>query len=190
MTGIIRRSIRRARGADKGSRFERQTCEKLSLWLSVGKDTDLFWRSTSSGARATRRGDTSLIHAAGDISAVKRDGELFLRHFFVECKHYKDLQLHLFMTNQSGNLGKFWQVAQAQAACYRGRRPLLIAKQDRLPPLILMEPRSWRDFGLAYDGSWSLGNERVVVGLFGEFLSNAQIDFVPTRVRLPLERQG
>jgi hypothetical protein len=38
----------------KGASFEREICKKLSEWWEPGRD-DIFWRTHSSGARATSR---------------------------------------------------------------------------------------------------------------------------------------
>lgn len=167
----------------KGADFEREVSRKLSLWISAGNDPDIYWRSTASGARATRRGNNTLAHEAGDISASKPEGFPLLRRFYVECKFYADLQLARFLVNKPSKLGAFWTVARKQALCYQRRRVLLVAKQNLHPVLILMEPRSFRDFDLHGKG-WYLANESVVVLLFGEFLINANTAFLTGRARL------
>lgn len=40
----------------KGQNFERELCNKLSLWWTGGNSDDVFWRTAGSGARATVRG--------------------------------------------------------------------------------------------------------------------------------------
>jgi hypothetical protein len=165
----------------KGNRFERETCRELSLWYSKGTDGDIFWRSQSSGSRATKRGDQSLRHAAGDISAAKAIGKPLIDEFFVECKFYKDLQLANFLVNRASKLDSFWHVASRQASCY-GLQPILIARQNRYPTLILMQPESWDGFEVG-GKAWRLENHAVTIGLFAEFVRYARSSFVPSRVR-------
>jgi len=63
----------------KGSKFERDTCRKLSLWFSHGKRDDIFWRTAGSGARATVRAKSGKMTAdsAGDISAIDEKAKPF-----------------------------------------------------------------------------------------------------------------
>lgn len=171
----------------KGGRFEREISRALSLWMSSGVDGDLLWRSSASGARATRRGDQSLSHAAGDIAAAKPGGWVFVKRFYVECKHYKDLQIGQFVTHANSRLGTFWGVARAAALSYH-RRPLLVARQNRLSTLIVMEPDTWEDFEL--QRCWSLANHEVVIGLFEEFVSYANFEFGTRRRRYTLKRKA
>lgn len=160
---------------EKGGLFERRVCRDLSLWISAGTDGDLFWRSASSGGRATVRGGDTLAHAAGDVAAVKPGGFPLTTKFFVECKHYKTLQLHLYMVHKPNVLGKFFDVARIAAAKYH-RSPLLIAKQNRLPALIMMSPKSWRDFKMTK--CWYMTDNRAVIGLFTDFIANADTSFL------------
>ena len=39
----------------KGPSFEREVCEKLSLWWTDGKRDDVFMRTSGSGGKATAR---------------------------------------------------------------------------------------------------------------------------------------
>lgn len=72
----------------KGSNFEREICKKLSLWWSGGKRDDIFWRSQTSGGRATQRmksGKTT-YGSYGDVAAVDPIGEPLLQVFTIELK--------------------------------------------------------------------------------------------------------
>lgn len=139
-------------GKQKGSAFEREICQALSLWLSAGRDKDLFWRSAMSGGRATvgfNRGDV-LSRQAGDICAVHPDGHQLTDRFYLECKFYKDLDLRAFLVGR-GKLASFWGETQTQARKYR-KRPLLIAKQNNFPTMVLV--RAGSTFGGTW-GAWS-----------------------------------
>ena len=79
---------KKARGSKKGSPFERELCVALSLWWTGGENDDVFWRSATSGARATtraKRGKQTRGHY-GDICATIPEGELLTRVFTIEAK--------------------------------------------------------------------------------------------------------
>jgi hypothetical protein len=176
----IIKSKRRGSGKNKGSEFERRVCRALSLWISRGRDQDLFWRSTTSGARATSVKDRKLAHVAGDISAYKEKGFVLTKDYFIECKSYTNLQYAQFCAQEQSVLGKFWAVAQRQAISFN-RAPLLIAKQNRCPVMILMQPNHWRRFG--EPGTWYLANQSVVMMRFQEFVEHARTDQLGVRER-------
>lgn len=128
----------RRRGAGKGAAFERETCKKLSLWVSGGKRDDLFWRSAMSGGRASiafKKGGTNKSQA-GDLCAMDHEGIPFMSKFMVECKFYRDLDLFQGVIGNYGRLKKFWVEANKQAK-RSGKIPLLVAKQNNFPPLVI-----------------------------------------------------
>ena len=81
----------------KGSKFERETCVRLSLWWSEGRRDDLFWRSAGSGARAKvrgRRGKQTHGHH-GDIVATHPHGEPLIDVLTLELKRgYAGATIH------------------------------------------------------------------------------------------------
>lgn len=127
------------KGKSKGSAFERKICKDLSLWVSNGTRTDLFWRSALSGGRSTRRhskGENVNVQL-GDICAVHPTGHPLTDKWYVECKHYRNLHLTSFMLTYSGPLASFWTKAQSEAEKYN-RLPMLIAKQNNYPCFVLI----------------------------------------------------
>lgn len=133
----IKRKMRKGGGKHKGSAFEREVCEALSLWVTDGRKKDVFWRSATSGGRATsahKRGEH--IRQAGDICAVSPEGHEFCNQYFIECKHYKSLGILDFILNDRGRLARFWQVCKKEARKY-DKIPLLIAKQNNIPTLVV-----------------------------------------------------
>lgn len=133
--------MRKGGGKQKGSAFERQVCVALSRWVSAGSRDDCFWRSAMSGGRATVRNKQGRQQQSmvGDISAVAQPGHAFLSVFVVECKHIKNLDVLSAFTTASGQLFKFWKKLKEQSEeC--GRKPLLIAKQNRYPALVFIGP--------------------------------------------------
>lgn len=131
-------------GKQKGSAFERAICVQLSQWVSHGKRTDLFWRSAMSGGRATvahRKGES--VRQAGDITSVAPEGHVLTNLFYVECKHYRDLDLVGFFLKDKGKLAGFWRTTEREAEKHK-RKPMLIAKQNNVPTLLITtENQHW-----------------------------------------------
>lgn len=129
--------MKKGRGKAKGSAFERDVCKQLSLWVSKGKHKDLFWRSSMSGGRATvHRKKGANVRQAGDITAVTPAGHALTDAWYIECKHYKSIDLPQFILHGRGRLVKWWTRAKAEARQY-GKAPVLIVKQNGWPTLLL-----------------------------------------------------
>lgn len=125
-----------AASKQKGSEFERMVCKKLSLWVTNGEKKDCFWRSAMSGGRATvKRGE---VRQAGDITAVAPEGHSLTDRYYIECKSYRTLDLASFLVKGTGTLSKFWEVCCREAESHH-RSPMLIAKQNNVPILMLTE---------------------------------------------------
>jgi hypothetical protein len=122
-------------GKVKGASYERALCVLFSLWISHGQRKDIFWRSSLSGGRATvhKKGE---VRQAGDMCAVAPEGHILTDQLFFEFKHVRDLQLDRFFLEGKGTLAKFWRTAHREALKYN-RLPLIIARQNRLPTLIV-----------------------------------------------------
>lgn len=73
---------------NKGSNYERELCKRLSLWWTAGKHDDIFWRATTSGARATsrRRKGKRTAGNYGDIAVEDPIGAPLLDLFTIEIK--------------------------------------------------------------------------------------------------------
>lgn len=121
----------------KGSSFERKVCKDLSLWVTKGKAGDVFWRSAMSGGRATLHLKVgNLIRQCGDICAVAPEGFPFANHWFVECKHVKNLFIPSFLISDTGDLAKFWDKTLEQAQ-HHHKVPMIIARQNNSPILVI-----------------------------------------------------
>jgi hypothetical protein len=132
--------MRAGGGKQKGANFEREICKRISLWLTNGERDDCLWRSAMSGGRATvqmRKGNS--IRQCGDIAAVSEEGIAFTNQWYVEIKHYKDLQLGSFFLCGTGNLFNFWRICVREAKKYN-RDPMLIAKQNARPTIVITRP--------------------------------------------------
>jgi hypothetical protein len=148
-------------GKQKGSAFEREVCTKLSLWLTNGKNKDVLWRSAMSGGRATvGRGQ---VRQCGDICSVSEEGHVLTNSYYIECKHYHDLQFNSFVLHGKGCLAKFWQTAKTEARKY-GLHPVLIAKGNHFPAIVITGP----------GGDFNLNSVAIVrgarIGLFARVL--------------------
>jgi hypothetical protein len=75
-------------GKRKGGAFERLIANMLSLWWSDGKRDDIFYRTASSGGRATQRSKRgkSTHGQYGDIQAADPIGQPLMDLCVVECK--------------------------------------------------------------------------------------------------------
>jgi len=127
----------KGRGKHKGNSFERSMCTRFSLWVSAGKRKDVFWRTATSGGRATvhkKKGD--LHRQSGDICAVSPEGHALMDRYYFELKAYKTLQLARFFTQGKGTLASFFHKTVLEAYYYN-KKPVLVAKQDRVPILVV-----------------------------------------------------
>jgi hypothetical protein len=124
-----------------------------------------------SGGRATvgRKRGVDLGHQAGDITSVHPEGHALTLNFYIECKHYHDLDLGSFLLAR-GKLHKFWRQTCVEADRY-SRWPMLIAKQDRTPVLILMKPRTAQKLDAVTILGWDGYPSGAALMEFDEFLS-------------------
>jgi hypothetical protein len=72
--------------ARKGFAYERSLCVRLSLWWSKGEHSDLFWRTSGSGGRATRRKGKRTSGQHDDITSTHPSSAPFSDLIFVEAK--------------------------------------------------------------------------------------------------------
>lgn len=76
------------RCSGKGSGFEREICKALGLWWTEGERDDIFWRSATSGARATvrQRSGQSTFGQYGDVQASDPIGQPLIDLCTIELK--------------------------------------------------------------------------------------------------------
>jgi len=126
-------------GKRKGSANERRLCRELSLLVSNGTRDDLLWRSAMSGGTATtarKRGNLKSSQV-GDISSIDVDSHWLVNEWYIEAKHYADLNILRSLLLNKGKLYRFW-VRTVKDASYYNKKPMLLAKQDRLPELLIV----------------------------------------------------
>lgn len=121
----------------KGSDFERQVAKQLGLWWTSGQRDDVFWRSQTSGARATQRAKQGKDTAGqfGDIAATDPIGAALVDVYSIELKRgYKDSSLQACLDRRPNHkdptLAK--HMAQAQLGCRQAGTLswLLVTKRD------------------------------------------------------------
>jgi len=137
--------------SQKGSQYERDISRQLSLWWSEGKEDDWFWRTDTSGGRATTRAKSgkSTANAVGDLSARTEEGSLLLREYIIEVKRgYNDLEVLplLDKNNNKSNPFVVWWVKLIMEAVRTQRKPLLIFKRDRAHACIVMYKHVFLEF--------------------------------------------
>jgi len=161
------------KGKNKGSRFEREICKSLSLWISEGRKKDLFWRSAMSGGRATvfqKKGEL-LKNQSGDISSISQEGMCLTNALYIECKFYKNLQLSSFFLNRKGNLYKFWKETIRQANIYK-KIPFLIAKQNNQKTILLTTQKINKFLHVKVRFRKILINSNTLIFVFEDILKN------------------
>lgn len=140
-----------ANRGSKGTAFERDICRQLSLWWTRGKRDDVYWRATTSGARATvraRKGQPT-CGQYGDITAMDKVGLPLLSLMTLELKrgynHCTPLDLlelpPLKPRNNKLREGYRKWIIQAQTAGDNAGAEgwAIIHKRDARPVMLLME---------------------------------------------------
>ncbi len=134
-----------SKGKSKGNAFERLISTKLSDWWTEGVRSDIFWRSTNSGGRATVRSKKgkSTAKQHGDICAIDPIGEPLLKVVAIELKRgYNAFSLADLLDkpkNGSKQTYENWIEQAEQARANSGALYwMIIAKRDRREPIIIM----------------------------------------------------
>lgn len=167
--------MRKGGGKQKGSQFERDIAEQLSLWATGGDRGDIFWRSSMSGGRATvaRKRGKLLQTQTGDLSAIHSLGEPLLNRFYIELKFYRDLNYTGLITGK-GYLVEFWNNTVTEANCYN-KHPMLIAKQNRLPAMTFLNETGLRALAMNPGQCWLIASRLGMMGMpFEYFVEHAR----------------
>ena len=121
----------------KGTRFERQVCERLSRWFDPSLPENPPVESLT-----FRRRSTSIMpleghwHGAGDILHVPHlEGSW---PFCVECKKVEGWTLDSLLSPTVQGLWSWWSQACDQAARVADREPLLIFARNHRPTHVMV----------------------------------------------------
>ena len=129
---------------EKGNRYERKIARLLSEWWTGKSDVLIFWRTHGSGTMGPR-----VTQEAGDMMAIHKEGETFLKKFSVECKNWSQCNLFdLFTRTKTSVFRTWWNKACKEA---QGRIPLLIFKVGRYPDMIALPVDIFPKLGLQPD---------------------------------------
>ena len=112
---------------NKGSEFERRICRSLTKLVTGEEKPEIFWRSASSGGKATIEKEAG--NMSGDIMSVNSAGQFIVDLYSIECKFYKDWRFEEFLTGK-GKLNIWWSQA-CRDAKKAGKNPMLIFKKNR-----------------------------------------------------------
>lgn len=142
--------MRKGGGKAKGASFERKVCEDLSRFVEPDGEDTLYWRSAMSGGRGTVQAKKGIKNKTqlGDITCVHSKGEWLTNLFVIECKFYAKLEIESSLLNKKGKLYKFWKQIR-KIARKNDRHPILIAKQNRTPILMIFDKKghhAWETF--------------------------------------------
>lgn len=163
-------------GKEKGSQFERDMGAAISLWLSHGEKKDLLCRTVGSGGQytfAATRGTVAGI--PGDLRSQSPLADGFCNEFVMECKHWKNLNIHQFLEKQ----GELYDALQKVAKEGEKERKSwwLIAKQNHKKTLLFMPVQAMStayasgivklDFHILFSGT-------VYMYYLAEYLSSVQ----------------
>ncbi len=145
---------KKASGGRKGSPFEREIAKILSLWWSGGESDALFWRTSTSGARATSRAKKgkSTKNQGGDLCATDPDAQPLIDLCRIEIKRgYSRATLHDLLDQLPGRKGtqelEKW-INQVEEACKGDKTPywLIIHKRDQRVPVVYIPFDLWLKF--------------------------------------------
>lgn len=130
-------------GKAKGNQFERDICRKISLWWTQGKHDDWFWRTATSGGRATVRskaGKDTHGHN-GDITATHPQAMILTKLVTMElkCGYSKHLITDL-VDRRAGSAQWLEFFKQAIDAANNAKSPYwwLIVHQNRKETMVYM----------------------------------------------------
>lgn len=145
-------------GKGKGSAYEREIGEKLSLWLSHGEHKHLLCRTVGSGAQFTTH-SKKMIQAgqAGDLMAQDERAFKLFSKFVIECKTWRDLSLIQFLAKEGLLYDALLKVKKEGENL--GRLYWLISKQNRRKDLLFMPVQAFdllrpdNDWHLLFDGT-------------------------------------
>ena len=168
-TASRKRNMRR--GRNRGSAFERDVCKRLSLWWSEGEKEDVFWRSTTSGARATQTG----LGQYGDVCAIDPMGNELLDHFVIELKTgYVNNSLQDMIDRPNGRKPSHWEQwitkCEEEVRKHSTAKHFMIISRRKSRELIVLTNFNYVHFESRKGGLVWLYDDKYQYHLLGDFL--------------------
>lgn len=136
----------------KAGAFERQFCKDLSLWWTDQRRDDVFWRSQTSGGRATERskkGKTT-FGQYGDVAFVDPIGRPLLKLVTIELKsgYAKDTIINM-MDNRRQDTKQIWekwiQKIKSDAAKAQSHHWMIVHQRTGRIPIVCMSAKFYKD---------------------------------------------
>ena len=174
-------------GKQKGGQYERDKSRQLSNWITNNEISDILWRTSGSGSKATtnyeKGNDVSLNHF-GDIGYSDVKGKPLIEEINIECKKYKDFELlDVLKENKTkSEIEQFWEET-CKDAIRSERYPILIMKKNYFPELIMLDTELFaavrEKFELTEYIIWNSG----AIVLLDKFLDRVSYDYFMERVK-------
>ena len=154
---MAKKKKKTGRGPKKGGRFEREICKLLSKWWSNGERNDIFWRSQSSGARATQRSKSGQRTRGqyGDIAATDPNGAPLLDVVTIELKNgYNKHTLLEFVdappeVRRKSKWNQWIQQAMRASQGSGSYSWMIISKRDFREPVVVFPLHLAEDLGIS-----------------------------------------
>lgn len=137
----------------KGRNYERTLFKAMSLWFSNGKRDDLFWGTSSSGARATIRMNkaVSTANSCGDMCALDSSVDSLMNITTWEFKKgYSKVgqQVRLLELIDGRNKSKSilfqWiDKVKMEAKQHNKKHPIIVFRRDRKDSCIVFQNHTW-----------------------------------------------
>lgn len=148
-----------SRSKQKGSKFERDISRELSWWWSCGESEDWFWRSQSSGARATQRAKTDQTTQGqyGDVASTHPASARFIEYMPLEVKvGYNKATIHELMDldpdRQRPTYEDFLQQAIEASENSGSETWGIIHRRDQRQPILTVPAKSWKEWCIRAGG--------------------------------------
>ena len=161
-------------------------CRRLSWWITEQEKPEIFWRSATSGAKATqdaRQGHK--VKQGGDLISIDPAGHWLVEAFSIECKNRHDYgNLDLTMERE-GEWLKWWDQC-CEDADRASKQPLMIFQRFRRPAMIAHlydqhSPGGWT--GVMEVPQWHIvlqmtTSYRVMISPFEEWMATNPADLI------------
>lgn len=170
---------KQGKGKAIGNSHERDICYMLSNWWSHGEDDGIFWRSDTSGGRATTKKKKGIIEPDlfGDVTHRKPAGVPFIKFILIEGKKGYGTNMNpldFFEPDSSNWLIKFWLQAEGDRIAAGRKWSWLIFRRTKKKILLMLNTVLFNEISY-YDGEYEgmalhINEADLVIVNFKEFL--------------------
>lgn len=162
----------------KGAKYERNIVKSLSLWYTNGKRDDIFYRTSGSGARATKRINNNIdtANSCGDISALDSIGQKLIDLCIFELKsgytkQYASQSIQIIELIDTRNkkdplIVKWIKKIQKESKQHKRKHAIIIFRRDRKNSCILIFKNTWNI--LTKNNNYSTNNINMAIVHYGK----------------------